>query len=73
MFEILGNIYGRSIAIVFGTALLVLFGDWKLIFLTEIFPSLIFMSFYPENSRIGSRKNSITQDWLVVESCPTLL
>ena len=27
MFEILGNIYGRSIAIVFGTALLVLFGD----------------------------------------------
>ena len=49
MFEILGNIYDRSIAIVFGT---VFFGTfwrlWKLVFDEKIFQNLVFMfSFYP--------------------------
>ena len=30
-------------------------------------------SFYPKNGRTGSRKISMTQAWLVVESCPTPL
>ena len=30
----------------------------------------IYISFYPENSRTSTRKTSITDKWLVVESCP---
>ena len=34
--------------------------------------NLIFMfSVYPKNSRTGSRKTSITQEFLVIENCPT--
>ena len=36
---------------------------WYLLLLVNIF--------CPKNSTIHSRKTSITQDWLIVESCPT--
>ena len=73
MSEILGNIYDRSITIVFGTVFFSTFWRlWKLVFRGENFQNLIFtFSFYLEISRTGSRKNSITQEWLVVESYPT--
>ena len=52
--------------------LLVLFGNCgNLFFDKKYFQNLILMfSFYPENSRTGSSKNSITQE-LVVQSNPT--
>ena len=73
MFQILRSIYDRSVAIVFGTAF---FGTFwrlrKLIFWWQNFQILIFMfSFYPCNSRTGSRKTSMTQEWLVIESSLT--
>ena len=78
MSEILGNIYGMSVAIVFGT---VVFGTvffstfWRLlslVFWRNVFQNLISMfSFYPENSRAVSRKTYITQALLVAESCLT--
>ena len=73
MFEILGNIYDRSIAIVFRTEF---FGtSWrlcKIVFWRKTFQNLIFVfSSYPKLSRAGSKKISITHDWLVVKSCPT--
>ena len=51
--EILGNIYDRSITIVFGTVFFSTFWRlWKLDFWQKIFQSLTFMfSFHPENSR----------------------
>ena len=61
MSEILGNIYDRSVAMVFGTA-----------FLTKTFSksyiNVLFISKKKVISRTGSRKTSITQVWLVVES-----
>ena len=79
MSEILGNIYYRSVAIVFGTIVsgTVFFNTfrrfWILDFSRNIFQNVILMfSVYPKNGRTGSRKPSITQAWLVVESCPTL-
>ena len=37
-----------------------------------MFQNLTFMfSVYPKNSRTGSRKTSITQEFLVIENCPT--
>ena len=71
MFQILRSIYDRSVAI--GTAF---FGTFcrlrKLIFWWQNFQILIFMfSFYPCNSRTGSRKTSMTQEWLVIESSLT--
>ena len=73
MSKILGNIYDRSIAIVFGTVLFNSFWRlWKFIFWQNMFQNLIFMfSFYPKSSRTGSRKTCITQELLVMESCPT--
>ena len=56
MSEILGNIYDRSIVIVFGTVFFSSFWRlWKLIFWQKNFQNLIFLfSFYPKNSRNGS-------------------
>ena len=73
MSRIWGNIYDRSIDIVFGTVFVSTFLSlWKIVFLQKIFQNLIYMfSLYPKNSRTGSRKNTLTQEWLVVESCPT--
>ena len=73
MFKILDNIYDRSIAIVFGTVFFSSFWRlWKLIFFTKKIQNLIFLFyFYPNNSRTGSTKTSITQELLVIESCPT--
>ena len=72
-FLFLGNIYHRSIALLFGTVFFSSF--WrllKLIFWQKLFQNLIFVfSFYPKSSRTGSRKTSITQELLVIESCPT--
>ena len=72
--EILGNIYDRSIATVFGTVFFSSFWRlWKLISWQKIFQNVMFMfSFDPKNNRTGSRKTSITQELLVTESCPTL-
>ena len=72
MFEILGNIYDRSAAIVFGTVIFSIFWRlWKLLVRREIFLHLILMfPFYPENGETGSRKTYLTQEWLVVESFP---
>ena len=69
----MGNIYDRSIAIVFGTNFFSTFSRlWKLVFWWKFFQNLILVfSFYLENNRTSSRKNSITQKWLVIESCPT--
>ena len=59
----MSNIYDRSIGIVFG---ILFFGSfwnwWKLI----IWSKFMF-SFYPKSSRTGSRKSSITQEWLIIE------
>ena len=72
-FLFLGNIYHRSIAILFGTVFFSSF--WrlrKLIFWQKLFQNLIFVfSFYPKSRRTGSRKTSITQELLVIETCPT--
>ena len=65
MSEILGNIYDRSVAIVFGTVFFSSF--WKLsklVFLRKIFQNLIFFSFYPKNGRTGSRKSCPTPHWV---------
>ena len=77
MSEILGNIYDRSVAIVFGT---VVFGTvffstfwrlWKTCFLTKSFQNpILTFSLYPKKGRTVSIKTSITQAWLVVESYP---
>ena len=73
-FLVLGNVYDRSIAILFGTVFCSSF--WrlrKLIFWQKPSQNRIFVfSFYPEKSRTGSRKTFITQKLLVIESCPTL-
>ena len=73
MSGIWGNIYDRSIDIAFGTVFVSTFLRlWKIVFLQKSFQNLIYMfSLYPKNSRTGSRKNTLTQEWLVVESCPT--
>ena len=73
MSEVLGNIYDRSIAILFGTVFFSFFWRlWKLIFWQKFFQNLTFtFSFYPQNSRTGSTNTSITQELLVIESCPT--
>ena len=42
MFEILGNIYDRSVAIVFGTVFLVLFGDCGNLFFDEKFFKVLY-------------------------------
>ena len=69
MSESLGNIYDRYVAIVFGTLFFSTFWRlWKLVFWGKFFQNLMF-SFYPKNGRAGVRKTSITQAWLVVESC----
>ena len=70
--EILGNIYERPIAIVFETVFFSSFWRlWKLVFCQKILQNLLFtISFYPENGGTCSRKDSMTQTWLVVESCP---
>ena len=72
-FLFFGNIYHRSIAILFETVFFSSFWRlWKLIFWPKLFQNLIFVfSFYPKSSRTGSRKTSITPELLVVESCPT--
>ena len=70
MLEILGNIYDRSIVIVFGTVFFSYFWRlWKLIFWQKNF-KILSLFFYLKNSRTGSRKTSITQELLVIESCP---
>ena len=74
MTEILGNIYGKSIAIVFRNAFFCTF--WRLwdpvvFFLMENFSKSSYIFFYPKNSRTASRKIAITQEWLVMEGCPT--
>ena len=59
----MGNTYNRSIAIVLEIV--------EIYFWRNIFQNLIFIfSFYSKNSRTGSRKTSITQELLVIESCP---
>ena len=64
MSEILGIIYERSVAIVSGTVFFKCFlENMELDFWRKTF------SFYPKNGRSGSRKTSITQASLVVESC----
>ena len=70
--DILGNIYERPIAIVFETVFFSSFWRlWKLVFCQKILQNLLFtISFYPENGGTCSRKDSMTQTWLVVESCP---
>ena len=65
MSEILGNIYDRSAAMVFGTAFLVLLGDCVNLLFDE---NVLFIFKKKVISRTGSRKTSITQGWLVVES-----
>ena len=75
MSEVFDNIYDRSIA----TALyldLYFFSSFcrlcKLIFWRKYFQSRIFVfSFYPKNSRTGSRKTSITQKLFVIETWPS--
>ena len=67
MSEILGYIYGRSVAIVLG---IVIFGTeffstfwrlWKRAFWRKMFQNLILMFyFHPKNYRTSSRKTSIT-------------
>ena len=54
--------------------LLVILGDYRNLFFWWKILSLsnIQYSFYPINSRTGSRKRSITQEWLVIEGCLTL-
>ena len=74
----LGQYLWQILAILFGTFV---FGNaffstfwrlWKLVFWWKLFQNLILMfSFYPKNGRTDSSKTSITQTWLVVESCPT--
>ena len=45
-----------------------------LVLCRKIVQNLIFVYlFCPRNNVIDSRKTSITQEWLVVENCPTLL
>ena len=70
MSEILGNVYDRSIAIAFGTAFFVIFGDCGKVFFDEKFFNVLYLYFLfiQKNSRTGSRKTSIVQ---VIESCPT--
>ena len=64
MSEILGNICDRSIAIVLEIV--------ETYFLRKMFQNLMFMFyFYPKSSRTSSRKTSLTEGMLVVESCPT--
>ena len=75
LIEVFDNIYDRSIS----TALyldLYFFSSfwrlWKIIFLRKNFQNCIFVfSFYPKNSRTGSRKTSITQKLFVIESWPS--
>ena len=73
MSKILGNIYDRSIVIVFGTVVFSSFWSlWNHFFWQKKFQNIIFLfSFSPKNSKTGSRKTSITQELLAVESCPT--
>ena len=70
MSEILGNVYDRSIAIAFGTAFFVIFGDCGKVFFDEKFFNVLYLYFLfiQKNSRTASRKTSIVQ---VIESCPT--
>ena len=69
MFEILSNIYSKSITILFET-FFVVFGDCRTCFLRKnISKSYISVFFYPKNSRTASRKTSMTQEWTVTESC----
>ena len=67
MSEILGYIYGRSVAIVFGIAVFgtVFFSTfwrlWKRVFWRKMFQNLILMFyFHPKNYRTASRKTSRT-------------
>ena len=73
MSKILGNIYDRSIVIVFGTVVFSSFWSlWNHFFWQKKFQNIIFLfSFSPKNSKTGSRKTSITQELLAIESCPT--
>ena len=69
MSEVLGNIYDRSVAIVFGTVVIgtVFFSTLEIVetcFLTKNFQNLLLVfSFYPKNGRTGSRKTSLTEAW----------
>ena len=71
MSEFLGNIYDRSVAIVFETVYFSTFWRlWKLFFSQKTFQNLVLIfSFYQKNGRTGSRKTSMTQAWLVTEIC----
>ena len=72
MSELLGNIYFRSIAIVFEIVFFSTFRHYGNLFFDKTFCKILNLCFfYPKNSRTGSRKT--TQRWLVVESCPTPL
>ena len=74
MSEFLGNIYDRSVAIVFETVYFSTFWRlWKLFFSQKTFQNLVLIfSFYQKNGRTGSRKTSMTQAWLVTEICSAL-
>ena len=68
MSEILDNIYDRSIAIILEIVGTYFF--WK----KKKNQNVIFMfSFYLKSCRTGSRKTSITQELLFIESCLTSL
>ena len=72
MSNIWGNIYKRSIATVFGTVYFSTFLRlWKLIFWRKIFQCFFCVFFLSKKQQTVSTKTSITQEWLVVESCPT--
>ena len=61
-------IYGKLSKLFFS----VLFGGYKPCFEMKKFSksSYICVFIFPKNSTIDSRKSSLTQKWLVVESCP---